>query len=232
MIAGGLLTRVPQQSGPNGSNGPMGPPGFSNQHNGHAGPGPPAAISNASGVSNGAPIGVLNGGPGGGTNGGPNIVPNGIQSGAPNGYDLGTPPQRNPQQSAAQIPRPPSTAPTTSYPWTTRPIRLYPSQASPPTAALSPFPRYGLSVPAFPSHSGHMLLFGGLVHDSVRNDLWSVDVRDCMTTQVKTKGDSPMPRVGHASAIADRIMLIWGGDTKVRQDDTQDEGLYILDLRE
>jgi len=97
--------------------------------------------------------------------------------------------------------------------------------------ALSvPFPRYGLSVPTFPSHSGHMLIFGGLVHESVRNDLWSMDVRDCTTMTVKTKGDAPMPRVGHAAAIADRIMIVWGGDTKVRPEDAQDEGLYILDL--
>ena len=76
-----------------------------------------------------------------------------------------------------------------------------------------------------------MLIFGGLVHESVRNDMWSMDVRDCTTMQVKTKGDSPMPRVGHASAIADRIMMVWGGDTKVRPEDVQDTGLYILDLR-
>lgn len=49
---------------------------------------------------------------------------------------------------------------------------------------------------------------------------------------VKTKGDAPRPRVGHASAMADRIMLVWGGDTKVKPEDPQDEGLYILDLRE
>jgi hypothetical protein len=77
-----------------------------------------------------------------------------------------------------------------------------------------------------------MLIFGGLVHESVRNDLWSMDVRDCTTMTVKTKGDAPMPRVGHAAAIADRIMIVWGGDTKVRPEDAQDEGLYILDLRE
>jgi hypothetical protein len=41
-----------------------------------------------------------------------------------------------------------------------------------------------------------------------------------------------MARVGHASAMADRIMLVWGGDTKVKQEDAQDEGLYILDLSE
>lgn len=70
------------------------------------------------------------------------------------------------------------------------------------------------------------------MHENVRNDLWSMDVRDCSTMPVKTKGDAPIARVGHAAAIADRIMIVWGGDTKVKQDDAQDEGLYILDLRE
>ncbi|WWC70663.1 uncharacterized protein I206_104614 [Kwoniella pini CBS 10737] len=119
----------------------------------------------------------------------------------------------------------------TSYPWMVRPLVPYHPQTSPPSAPQSPFPRYGLSVPAFPSHSGHMLIFGGLVHERVRNDLWSMDIRGCETLPVKTKGDAPIPRVGHASAMADRIMIVWGGDTKVNVDDPQDEGLYILDLR-
>ncbi|WWC88764.1 uncharacterized protein L201_003677 [Kwoniella dendrophila CBS 6074] len=119
----------------------------------------------------------------------------------------------------------------TSYPWMVRPLILHQPQTSPPSAPQSPFPRYGLSVPAFPSHSGHMLIFGGLVHERVRNDLWSMDIRNCETVPVRTKGDSPIPRVGHASAMADRIMIVWGGDTKVEVDDPQDEGLYILDLR-
>ncbi|WVQ96869.1 hypothetical protein IAU59_003976 [Kwoniella sp. CBS 9459] len=123
---------------------------------------------------------------------------------------------------------------TTSYPWMVRPLLLQPSPNTPPQAQgvlSSPFPRYGLSVPAFPSHSGHMLIFGGLVHERVRNDLWSMDIKQCETMLVKTRGDAPMPRVGHASAMADRIMIVWGGDTKVNVDDPQDEGLYILDLR-
>ncbi|OCF30994.1 hypothetical protein I316_07401 [Kwoniella heveanensis BCC8398] len=123
---------------------------------------------------------------------------------------------------------------TTSYPWMVRPLLLQPNPNSPPQAQgalASPFPRYGLSVPAFPSHSGHMLIFGGLVHERVRNDLWSMDIKNCSTLLVQTRGDAPMPRVGHASAMADRIMIVWGGDTKVNVDDPQDEGLYILDLR-
>ncbi|EAL21307.1 hypothetical protein CNBD3610 [Cryptococcus deneoformans B-3501A] len=115
-----------------------------------------------------------------------------------------------------------------SYPWQIRPLRLYSSGQNVPA---SPFPRYGLSVPCFPSHSGHMLVFGGLVNEKVRNDLWSIDIRDLSVMYVKTKGDAPPPRVGHASVIMDRIMVVWGGDTKIDVADEQDEGLYILDLR-
>lgn len=77
-----------------------------------------------------------------------------------------------------------------------------------------------------------MLIFGGLVQDHVRNDLWSMDVRDCSTMMVQTRGQMPAPRVGHAAAMADRIMLMWGGDTKVSPEDKQDESLYLLDLSE
>lgn len=76
-----------------------------------------------------------------------------------------------------------------------------------------------------------MLLFGGLVNEKVRNDLWSIDIRDLSVMHVKTKGDAPPPRVGHASVIMDKVMVVWGGDTKVNVTDEQDEGLYILDLR-
>lgn len=69
------------------------------------------------------------------------------------------------------------------------------------------------------------------MNEKVRNDLWSIDIRDLSVMYVKTKGDAPPPRVGHASVIMDRIMVMWGGDTKVDVTDEQDEGLYILDLR-
>ncbi|ODN81703.1 hypothetical protein L202_02097 [Cryptococcus amylolentus CBS 6039] len=116
-----------------------------------------------------------------------------------------------------------------NFPWQVRHLRTYPPSS--PNMPNSPFPRYGLSVPCFPSHSGHMLLFGGLINERVRNDLWSIDIRDYSTMYVKTKGDTPPPRVGHASVIMDRILIVWGGDTKVNASDPQDEGLYVLDLR-
>lgn len=117
------------------------------------------------------------------------------------------------------------------YPWSTRQLRLYQPPTNPPAPPMSPFPRYGLSVPPYPSHSGHMLLFGGLVGERAHNDLWSLDVRDCSLQLVKTRGEAPLPRIGHVSAIADRVMLVFGGDTKINEDDQQDSGLYVLDLR-
>ncbi|BEJ17140.1 hypothetical protein CspHIS471_0605410 [Cutaneotrichosporon sp. HIS471] len=137
------------------------------------------------------------------------------------------PQQTQPQQQGGGLQQIPPHNP--GYPWSTRPLRLYqPREHAQP---LSPFPRYGLSVPPYPSHSGHMLLFGGLVADRAHNDLWSLDVRDHSLQLVKTRGEAPLPRIGHVSAIADRIMLVFGGDTKVDEKDKQDEGLYVLDLR-
>lgn len=162
-----------------------------------------------------------------------------------NGPSAAAPMQGQPQQHMApqdvgQAPAPSAPAagsaapapPAVTYPWSVRPLRLFAPQTNPPTAPVNPFPRYGLAVPAFPSHSGHMLIFGGLVHENTHNDLWSMDVRDCSTMQVQTRGHMPSPRVGHAAAMADRIMLMWGGDTKIRVEDKQDEALYLLDLRE
>lgn len=145
----------------------------------------------------------------------------------PQQQQLQTQPQQQQLQQAGVLQQIPPHNP--GYPWSTRPLRLYqPREHSQP---LSPFPRYGLSVPPYPSHSGHMLLFGGLVADRAHNDLWSLDVRDHSLQLVKTRGEAPLPRIGHVSAIADRIMLVFGGDTKVDENDKQDEGLYVLDLR-
>lgn len=44
----------------------------------------------------------------------------------------------------------------------------------------------------------------------------------------------PSPRVGHASALVSSVLIVWGGDTKSDTrpglSDTQDDGLYLLNL--
>jgi hypothetical protein len=97
---------------------------------------------------------------------------------------------------------------------------------------VSPFPRYGHSLPPVPTQSGHLLIFGGLVRESVRNDLFALDCQDFSAVPVQATGEIPVPRVGHASALVRSVLLVWGGDTKNRIEDEQDEGIYLFNIRE
>ena len=84
------------------------------------------------------------------------------------------------------------------------------------------------------TQAGELLLFGGLVKDTVRNDLYSLNTRELSATLVQTAGEVPSPRVGHASALVSSVLIVWGGDTKSDGrpyvSDTQDDGLYLLNL--
>lgn len=100
-----------------------------------------------------------------------------------------------------------------------------------PNQANTPFPRYGLSLSPVATPSGHLLIFGGLVKEAASNDLYSIDTRDISALPVQTTGEIPMPRVGHKSALVSSVLIIWGGDTKTRLQDQQDEALYLLNIR-
>lgn len=106
-----------------------------------------------------------------------------------------------------------------------------PTSPSPP-----PFPRYGHALPATATANGELYLFGGLVREAARNDLYLFSIRDLSATLVQTAGEIPSPRVGHASAIVSSVLIVWGGDTKTdpMSDPTekQDDGLYLLNLGE
>lgn len=120
-------------------------------------------------------------------------------------------------------------------------------QVPPGAVSPSPFPRYGHAANSIASPAGEVYLFGGLVRESVKNDLYIVHVdrvsqqptttqQGAMTlggvnaTLVQTTGEIPPPRVGHATILVSNVLILWGGDTKVRADDKQDEGLYLLNL--
>lgn len=140
--------------------------------------------------------------------------------------------------AAAANAAPNSTAPSRPiYPWSKRRIALPPPLylprpgAPPPTGpSPTPFPRYGHSLPMVASQTGEIFLFGGLVREIVRNDLYTFNTRDLSATLVQTMGEVPRPRVGHASALVSSVLIVWGGDTKQRDDDKHDEGLYLLNL--
>ena len=149
------------------------------------------------------------------------------------------------------------------YPWSQRPLHYLPAslvssnnESRPQSPALSggpspaPFPRYGHSVNSInKGSSADLYIFGGLVKDVVRNDLY---VLQCVPNAagspqvnssagppgsinvglVETKGEVPGPRVGHASVGVGNVLIVWGGDTKTDPNQMQDDGLYLLNLSE
>ncbi|KAI0830545.1 hypothetical protein BC628DRAFT_1336597 [Trametes gibbosa] len=133
-------------------------------------------------------------------------------------------------------------APTrAAYPWSQRRLQLpppvtipKPGVAPPTSPSPSPFPRYGHALPVNATTSGELFLFGGLVRETVRNDLYLISVRDLSATLLQTTGEIPSPRVGHASALVGSVLIVWGGDTKTnsksKPGDKQDDGLYLLNL--
>lgn len=144
------------------------------------------------------------------------------------------------------------------YPWAQRRLQLLPTAVLSPITAndasaaaqttvagpLSPppFPRYGHSVnPVASAVSGELYIFGGLVQNAVKNDLHVLNCLGVAGAQssatpalsvglVETRGEVPGPRVGHASVGVGNVLVVWGGDTKSRPEDLQDDGLYLLNL--
>lgn len=164
-------------------------------------------------------------------NGSPNAVPH-----PPHPHP---PPQQSQQSQQPSQPQQPQQRPT--YPWSVRRLLLPPPVVvlkpgvAPSTApSPSPFPRYGHALPATATAAGELFLFGGLVREAARNDLYLFSTRDLSATLVQTTGEIPSPRVGHASAIVSSVLIVWGGDTKTdpaaNPAEKQDDGLYLLNL--
>ncbi|KAJ7139940.1 hypothetical protein C8R44DRAFT_606672 [Mycena epipterygia] len=156
-------------------------------------------------------------------------------NGIPNGPQTGNPAQ------GAQSPQPGQQQSRSAYPWAAHrlllppPVVLNKPGVVPPTSpSPSPFPRYGHALPATPTASGDLYIFGGLVRESARNDLYLFSSRDQSATLLQTAGDGPSPRVGHASALVSNVLIVWGGDTKTdpksKPTDKQDDSLYLLNL--
>ncbi|KAI6136483.1 hypothetical protein F5141DRAFT_1074919 [Pisolithus sp. B1] len=171
-------------------------------------------------------------------NGSPNVVPQPSQPHPT--QQQGTPPsqQVQPTQQPSQQPQPQQRP---AYPWSVRRLQLpppvvlpKPGVAPPSTPSPPPFPRYGHALPATATATGELYLFGGLVREAARNDLYLFSTRDLSATLIQTTGEVPSPRVGHASAIVSSVLIVWGGDTKTEPTanpaEKQDDGLYLLNL--
>ncbi|KAH9947722.1 hypothetical protein B0H21DRAFT_852629 [Amylocystis lapponica] len=140
-----------------------------------------------------------------------------------------SPMQQQPQQSlqAQQQQRP-------AYPWTQRRLILPPPVTIPKPGVVPPTSPSPSPFRATATTTGELFLFGGLVRETVRNDLYLLSTRDLSATLLQTAGEVPSPRVGHASALVGSVLIVWGGDTKTnnkaKPGDKQDDGLYLLNL--
>ena len=61
------------------------------------------------------------------------------------------------------------------------------------------------------SHNGKLYLFGGTDGQYHYNDTWSFDVATGIWTELSCIGYIPTPREGHAAAIVDDVVYIFGG---------------------
>jgi len=158
-----------------------------------------------------------------------------MQPPQPQQQPRGTSPVTPASQQQQQQPRQPT------YPWSQRKLLLNPpvtlprpGVAPPQTPSPSPFPRYGHALPPTATASGELFLFGGLVREQVRNDVYLISTRELSATLLQTTGEIPSPRVGHASALVGSVLIVWGGDTKTnnksKPGDSHDDGLYLLNL--
>jgi hypothetical protein len=95
----------------------------------------------------------------------------------------------------------------------------------------NPFPRYGAAINSVASKEGDIYMMGGLIDGStVKGDLWMIESSggglSCL--QVATVSEGPGPRVGHASLLVGNAFIVFGGDTKINENDSLDDTLYLL----
>ncbi|KAG9041015.1 Negative regulator of mitotic exit [Tulasnella sp. UAMH 9824] len=149
----------------------------------------------------------------------------------------GPPSQQSQEESQDQFSGSPetSTSGRSAYPWSERHLAIQPRSTlirplGPLTQSPLPFPRCRYSLPPISTDSGELFLFGGLVNQQIRNDLYSFSTSDFSVALIETKGQIPPPRFGHASALVSNLLIVWGGDTERSPDERVDDALYLLNV--
>ncbi|BDD59974.1 hypothetical protein MAP00_005141 [Monascus purpureus] len=119
----------------------------------------------------------------------------------------------------------PNYSPNSSlYPWSQRRLNFVSPQGN-------PFPRYGAAINAVASKEGDIYMMGGLIDGStVKGDIWKIESGNLSCGPIATIAEGPGPRVGHASLLVGNAFIVFGGDTKVDENDTLDDTLYLLNI--
>lgn len=96
----------------------------------------------------------------------------------------------------------------------------------------SAFPRYHASTSQYFSRNAELYFHGGLINETtVKGDLGVVKAGEGLVDvhQVSTYGQGPGPRVGAAAAQVRDHYYLWGGDTRIDEEDMLDSALYLLE---
>jgi hypothetical protein len=99
------------------------------------------------------------------------------------------------------------------------------------TTNAAPFPRYGAAINSSTGSAGVIYIMGGLVGGAtVKGDLWVAEMGNGSMAcyPISTTGDGPGPRVGHSSLLVGNAFIVFGGDTKLDENDDLDDTLYLL----
>lgn len=119
----------------------------------------------------------------------------------------------------------PQTSPNASlYPWSQRRVTFSSPQ-------MNPFPRYGAAINSVASKEGDIYMMGGLIDGAtVKGDLWMIESNSGSLSciPIATVSEGPGPRVGHSSLLVGNAFIVFGGDTKVDENDALDDTLYLL----
>jgi Galactose oxidase, central domain len=117
-----------------------------------------------------------------------------------------------------------------------QPVCSWSAHTPPFGRSQSPFLRSYHTLSSSATPTGELFLFGGYIHSSksLSNDLYAISIQDFSTTLLQTSGEVPSPRYAHRAMLTDTILLIWGGRTNLRNQDSQnpshDDSFYLLNF--
>ncbi|EPX70876.1 cell end marker Tea1 [Schizosaccharomyces octosporus yFS286] len=90
-------------------------------------------------------------------------------------------------------------------------------------------PRYSHSSHHFAEGGQEVYVFGGISSNSdAKNDLWVLNLATSQFSNLRSTGQIPSPRLGHASVLAGNAFIVFGGLTNKEDIDYQDNTLYLL----
>ncbi|WBW73151.1 cell end marker Tea1 [Schizosaccharomyces osmophilus] len=90
-------------------------------------------------------------------------------------------------------------------------------------------PRYSHSSHPFAEGGQEVYIFGGISSNSeAKNDLWVLNLATSQFSNLRSTGQVPSARLGHASVLAGNAFIVFGGLTNKEYIDHQDNTLYLL----